>query len=111
MGLAYLFNKTLWYVMVENINSTILKVQESFGLTYMVGIISLNLRNDQGCATRTRAPPPPAGPGSGVAWRGGNLSVACLFFNCMRDPCPLAARLLACSMRPFSFSFPLREVK
>jgi hypothetical protein len=29
--------------MVENTNSTILKVQGSFGLTYMVGIIPLNL--------------------------------------------------------------------
>jgi hypothetical protein len=31
--------------MVENTNSTILEVQESFGLTYMVGIIPLNLRS------------------------------------------------------------------
>jgi hypothetical protein len=59
--------------MVENTNSTILEVQGSFGLTYMVGIISPNLRSqetDKG-VPRARAPPlPPAGPGSGVAWRG-----------------------------------------
>jgi hypothetical protein len=71
MGLAYLFNKTLWYVMVENINSTILKVQESFGLTYMVGIISLNLRSQETIkgvphvrARRRRR------PGRARAWRG-----------------------------------------
>jgi hypothetical protein len=33
--------------MVENTNSTILEVQGSFGLTYMVGIISLNLRSQE----------------------------------------------------------------
>jgi hypothetical protein len=56
--------------MVENTNSTILEVQESFGLTYMVGFIPLNLRSqemDKG-VPRARAPPPPAGPGR--AWRG-----------------------------------------
>jgi hypothetical protein len=45
-------------------------IQASFGLTYMVGIIPLNLRSqetDKGLP-RARAPPPPAGPG--VAWRG-----------------------------------------
>jgi hypothetical protein len=50
--------------MVENTNSTILEVQESFGLTYMVGIIPLNLRSqetDKGLPY-ARAPPP-AGPG------------------------------------------------
>jgi hypothetical protein len=55
--------------MVENTNSTILEVQESFGLTYMVGFIPLNLRSqemDKG-VPRARAPPPPAGPG--VAWQ------------------------------------------
>jgi hypothetical protein len=74
MGLAHLFNKTLWCVMVENTNSTILEVQGSFGLTYMVGIIPLNLRSqemDKGvpharaCAAAGRA-----GLGSGVARRG-----------------------------------------
>jgi hypothetical protein len=58
--------------MVENTNSTTLKVQGSFGLTYMVGFIPLNLRSqemDKG-VPRARAPPLlPAGPG--VAWRGG----------------------------------------
>ena len=57
--------------MVENTNSTILEIQGSFGLTYMVGIIPLNLRSqqmDKG-VPRARAPPP-AGPGSGRAWRG-----------------------------------------
>jgi hypothetical protein len=33
--------------MVENTNSTIMEVQGSFGLTYMVGIIPLNLRSQQ----------------------------------------------------------------
>jgi hypothetical protein len=57
---------------VENTNSTILKVQGSFGLSYMVGIIPPNLRSqetDKG-VPHARAPPPPAGPGSGRAWRG-----------------------------------------
>ena len=56
--------------MVENTNSTILEVQGSFGLTYMVGIIPLNLRSqetDKG-VPHARAPPPSAG--WGVAWRG-----------------------------------------
>jgi hypothetical protein len=44
--------KTLWCVMVENTNSTILEVQGSFSLTYMVGIIPPNLRSR---ATRARA--------------------------------------------------------
>jgi hypothetical protein len=34
-------------VMVENTNSTILEVQASFGLTYMVGIIPSNLRSQK----------------------------------------------------------------
>jgi hypothetical protein len=58
--------------MVENTNSTILEVQGSFVLTYMVGIIPPNLRSqetDKG-VPHAGAPPPPAGPGSGVAWRG-----------------------------------------
>jgi hypothetical protein len=33
--------------MVENTNSTILEVQVSFGLTYMVGIIPPNLRSQE----------------------------------------------------------------
>jgi hypothetical protein len=32
---------------VENTNSTTLKVQESFALTYMVGFIPLNLRSQE----------------------------------------------------------------
>jgi hypothetical protein len=60
--------------MVENTNSTILEVQGSFGLTYMVGIIPPNLRSqetDKG-VPHARAPPPPAraGLGSGVVRRG-----------------------------------------
>jgi hypothetical protein len=58
--------------MLENTNSTILEVQGSFSLTYMVGIIPLNLRSqemDKG-VPHARAPLPPTGPGSGVAWRG-----------------------------------------
>jgi hypothetical protein len=54
--------------MVENINSTILKVQGSVDLTYMVGIISLNLRSQE-TDKGARAAPPPAGPGSGMAGR------------------------------------------
>jgi hypothetical protein len=49
--------------MVENTNSTTLEVQGSFGLTYMVGFIPLNLRSqemDKG-VPHARAPPPPAG--------------------------------------------------
>jgi hypothetical protein len=50
--------------MVENTNSTILEVQGSFGLTYMVGLIPLNLRSQEMAkgVPRARAPPPPAGP-------------------------------------------------
>jgi hypothetical protein len=58
--------------MVENTNSTILEVQGSFGLTYMVGIIPLNLRSqemDKGVPHARAQPPPPAGPG--VAWQAG----------------------------------------
>jgi hypothetical protein len=46
--------------MVENTNSTILKVQGSFGLTYIVGIIPLNLRSQETVkgVPHTRAPPP-----------------------------------------------------
>jgi hypothetical protein len=56
--------------MMENTNSTILEVQESFGLTYMVEIIPLNLRSqemDKG-VSHARAPPPP--PPAGGARRG-----------------------------------------
>jgi hypothetical protein len=56
--------------MVENTNSTTLEVQGSFDLTYMVGIIPLNLRSQEMDKGLPRAPPP-AGPGR--AWRG----VAC----------------------------------
>jgi hypothetical protein len=52
--------------MVENTNSTTLEVQGSFGLTYMVGFISLNLRSqerDKGVPRARAPPPPPAGPG------------------------------------------------
>jgi hypothetical protein len=65
--------------MVENINSTILEVQGSFGLTYMVGIIPLNLRSqetDKGLP-HVRARAPPAGPGRAgrdVARRGRQAS-------------------------------------
>jgi hypothetical protein len=73
MGLAHLLKKTLWCVMVENTNSTILEVQGSFGLTYMVGIIPPNLRSqetDNGVPHARAPPPPPAGLGPGVARRG-----------------------------------------
>jgi hypothetical protein len=55
--------------MVENTNSTILEVQGSFGLTYMVGIIPPNLRSqetDKG-VPRARAR---RRYRSGRAWRG-----------------------------------------
>jgi hypothetical protein len=71
MGLAHLFNKTLWCVMVQNTNSTILEVQGSFGLTYMVRIIPLNLRSQEKVkgvprARRRRR----RRPGRARAWRG-----------------------------------------
>jgi hypothetical protein len=62
--------------MVENTNSTTLEVQESFGLTYMVGIIPLNLRSqetDKGLPNARAAAAGRTGPGRagrGVAWRG-----------------------------------------
>jgi hypothetical protein len=59
--------------MVENTNSTILEVQGSFGLTYMVGIIPPNLRSqetDKG-VPRARAAAGRAGLGRGVAWQAG----------------------------------------
>jgi hypothetical protein len=87
--------------MVENTNSTILEVQGSVGLTYMVGIIPLNLRSqetDKG-VPHARAPPPP-GPGRARAWRGeagrqvsgrGGKSFSCLSLR------QLHARLLSFS--------------
>jgi hypothetical protein len=53
---------------VENTNSTTLEVQGSFGLTYMVGFIPLNLRSQEmdKSVPHARAPPPPPA----VAWRG-----------------------------------------
>jgi hypothetical protein len=66
--------------MVENTNNTILEVQGSFGLTYMVGIIPLNLRSqemDKGMP-RARASLP-AGPD--VAWQaGGRAWCGCVNF-------------------------------
>jgi hypothetical protein len=62
--------------MVENTNSTILEVQVSFGLTYMVGIIPLNLRSqemDKG-VPHARARAAVAG---GVAWRGRQAASGC----------------------------------
>jgi hypothetical protein len=59
--------------MVENTNSTILEVQGSFGLTYMVGIIPPNLRSQE-----TEKGVPPAGPGSGRPWRGRRAGVVWL---------------------------------
>jgi hypothetical protein len=71
MGLAHFLIK-LYGVMVENTNSTILEVQGSFGLTYMVGIIPLNLRSqemDKGVPhARAAATAGQAGLGPGVAW-------------------------------------------
>jgi hypothetical protein len=53
---------------VENTNSIILKVQGSFGFTYMVGFIPLNLRSqemDKG-VPHARAPPPAGRGEAGV---------------------------------------------
>jgi hypothetical protein len=61
---------------VKNTNSTILEVQGSFVLTYMVGIIPPNLRSqetDKGvphARARATAAAGRAGLGPGVAWRG-----------------------------------------
>jgi hypothetical protein len=62
--------------MVENNNSTILEVQGSFGWTYIVWIIPLNLRSqemDKGlphARARRRRRPGRARARRGVAWRG-----------------------------------------
>jgi hypothetical protein len=57
--------------MVENTNSTILKVQGSFGLTYMARIIPHNLRSQEMYkgVPHARAPPPPSGRGVALASR------------------------------------------
>jgi hypothetical protein len=55
---------------VENTNSTILEVQRSVGLTYMVRIIPPNLRSqetDKG-VPHARAPPPAGRGVAGVVW-------------------------------------------
>jgi hypothetical protein len=52
--------------MVKNTNSTIMEVQGSSSLTYMVGIIPPNLRSqemDKGVPRARAPPPPPAVPG------------------------------------------------
>jgi hypothetical protein len=73
MGLAHLLNKLYGCVMVENTNSTILEVQGSFGLTYMVGIIPPNLRSqetDKGVPhARATATAGRARLGRGMAWQ------------------------------------------
>jgi hypothetical protein len=71
--------------MVENTNSTTLEVQGSFGLTYMVGFIPLNLRSqemDKG-VPHARAPPPLPWTGPGVARRSeaGGRGVVVLIFS------------------------------
>jgi hypothetical protein len=58
--------------MVENTNSTTLKVQGSFALTYMVGFILPNLRSqemDKGVPHVRAPPPPPTGRGSCLSLR------------------------------------------
>jgi hypothetical protein len=53
---------------VENTNSTILEVQGSFDLTYMMRIIPPNLRSQEMDKGVPRAPLPPEG--RAPAWRG-----------------------------------------
>jgi hypothetical protein len=74
--------------MVGNTNSTILEVQGSFGLTYMVGFIPLNLRSqemDKGVPhARARA----AAAAGGRAWRGearqaGRQASGCAWCGCV----------------------------
>jgi hypothetical protein len=63
--------------MVENTNSTTLEVQGSFGLTYMVGFIPLNLRSKEmdksvpHARARRRRRRRPGRAGRGVAWQAG----------------------------------------
>jgi hypothetical protein len=66
--------------MVENTNSTTLEVQESFGLTYMVGFIPLNLRSQEmdKDVPHARVPPP---PGPGRAWQVSGRGVVVLIFS------------------------------
>jgi hypothetical protein len=58
--------------MMGNTNSTILEVQGSFGLTYMVGIIPLNLRSQETNKgvphARAAAAARPTGRRAGVVW-------------------------------------------
>jgi hypothetical protein len=65
--------------MVENTNSTTLEVQGSFGLTYMVGFIPLNLRSqemDKGVPhARARRRRRPGQAWRGVAWHGRQAGV------------------------------------
>jgi hypothetical protein len=93
---------------VENTNSTILEVQGSFILNYMVGIVPPNLRSqemDKGvphARARRRHRP-------GLAWRGvarRGEATACLFVSCMRDRCPSAARLFACRVQTLLLQLP-----
>jgi hypothetical protein len=59
--------------MVENTNNTILEVQGSFGFTYMVGIIPLDLRSQEmnKGVPHARVPSPPPLAGQGEARRAG----------------------------------------
>jgi hypothetical protein len=64
--------------MVENTNSTILEVQGSFGLTYMVGIIQLNLRSQETVkgVPHARATAIAGRAGHGVAWQVGRQAAS-----------------------------------
>jgi hypothetical protein len=64
--------------MVENINSTTLEVQGSFGLTYMVGFIPINLRSQEmdKCVPRARA-----AAAAGRGRRAGGRGVVVLIFS------------------------------
>jgi hypothetical protein len=78
---------------VENTNSTILEVQGSLGLTYMVKIIPLNLRSQETNRGMPHARAPPVG--CGVEWQAaGERGVFVLIFSTPSLGVPHATLLL-----------------